>query len=145
MIPLYDTIPSRHPAVANWLRIGAHVLVFMYQLSPADPPLLRVLFFWPLFVQVPALFFLCYWLLVQVMSRELTAADRDTDAGRRLVELLSEGRITHDDRITAGVARDLGLPVPEDMPREFGRLMGLYPQRPAVECISAPYRKADER
>ncbi|WAS93808.1 SDH family Clp fold serine proteinase [Nannocystis punicea] len=86
---------------------------------------------------------------IRELVRELTAADRDTETGRRLVELLSEGHFTHDYPITAGAARDLGLPVSEDMPPEFMRLMGLYPQptrqRPAVEYIPSPYRKVDER
>lgn len=83
------------------------------------------------------------------LVRELTADDHDQEAGRRLVELLSEGHFTHDYPITVGAARDLKLPVSEDMPPEFMKLMGLYPQptrqRPAVEYIPYPYRKPDER
>lgn len=86
---------------------------------------------------------------IRELVRELTAGDQDAEAGRRLVELLSEGHFTHDYPITASAARELGLPVSEDMPQEFMRLMGLYPQptrqRPAVEFIPSPYRKADER
>lgn len=51
MIPLYDTIPSRYPAVANWLLIGVHVLVFMLLLGLPELPLLTVLF---TFGMVPA-------------------------------------------------------------------------------------------
>lgn len=33
MIPLYDTIPSRQPAIAVWLLVGVHVLVFLAELG----------------------------------------------------------------------------------------------------------------
>jgi len=33
MLPLYDTIPGRHPAIAVWSLIGVHVLVFIVELG----------------------------------------------------------------------------------------------------------------
>lgn len=44
MLPLYDTIPSRYPAVANWLLIGVHVLVFMFEVSLPEPALMQLVF-----------------------------------------------------------------------------------------------------
>lgn len=65
------------------------------------------------------------------------------DRARILAELLSEGHWTHDYPIEVEEARQLGLPVGGDMPREVYGLMNLYPQqaqrRPSVEFIPAPY------
>jgi ClpP class serine protease len=66
------------------------------------------------------------------------------DKARELATTLSEGRWTHDYPISASEARDLGLPVSEEMPKEIYTLMDLYPQaaqrRPSVEFIPTPYR-----
>lgn len=51
MLPLYDTIPSRYPAVANWLLIGVHVLVFMFEVGLPEPALMQLVF---TFGMVPA-------------------------------------------------------------------------------------------
>lgn len=68
------------------------------------------------------------------------------DKARELATALSEGRWTHDYPISASEARDLGLPVAEEMPKEIYALMDLYPQaaqrRPSVEFIPTPYRPA---
>lgn len=61
-----------------------------------------------------------------------------------LAETLATGTWTHDYPITVKEARELGLPVSTDMPKEVYELMNLYPQtaqrRPSVEYIPAPYR-----
>lgn len=86
---------------------------------------------------------------VRALVRELVADDRDPDAAQHLAELLTEGHWTHDYPITPAAARTLGLPVSEDMPPEFMRLMGLYPQptrqRPSVEYLPHQYRREPPR
>lgn len=86
---------------------------------------------------------------VAALVAELVADGHEPDQARRLVALMSEGHWTHDYPITAAAARELGLPVSENMPQDFVRLMGLYPQptrqRPAVEYLPLPYRKPESR
>jgi ClpP class serine protease len=59
-----------------------------------------------------------------------------------LSRTLSEGRWTHDHPITFDEAKNLGLNVKTDMPREFYQLMSLYPQpvkrQPTVEYLPVP-------
>ena len=68
---------------------------------------------------------------------------------KALAEKLSSGCWTHDYPISAGEAREMGLPVSEDMPKEIYTLMDLYPQagqrRPSVEFIPTPYRPSPGR
>ncbi len=63
---------------------------------------------------------------------------------RQVAKKLSEGHWTHDYPISVEEAREMGLPVSEDMPKEIYALMDLYPQaaqrRPSVEYIPTPYR-----
>jgi len=70
------------------------------------------------------------------------------EQAREVAKALSEGRWTHDYPISFGQAKDLGLPVSDEMPKEVYALMDLYPQssqrRPSVEFIPMPYR-APER
>ncbi len=60
-----------------------------------------------------------------------------------LAKTLSEGRWTHDYPIDFEQAKDLGLPVNDQVPKEIYDLMELYPQagqrRPSVEFIPVPY------
>lgn len=65
---------------------------------------------------------------------------------------LSQGTWTHDYPILPDAARELGLPVSTDLPKEIRQLMALYPQparrQPSVEYIPLPYRapaKGDDR
>jgi ClpP class serine protease len=59
-----------------------------------------------------------------------------------LIDAVTSGQWTHDYPITAGHARELGLPIMDDLPREVYELMRLYPQpgkgRPSVEYIPLP-------
>jgi ClpP class serine protease len=61
-----------------------------------------------------------------------------------LAKWFSEGRWTHDYPINFEEARDMGLPVRDQMPTEIYELMDYYPQakqqRPGVEFIPIPYR-----
>lgn len=74
----------------------------------------------------------------------LRANRMDEQRARGIAEQLSKGCWTHDYPISAGEAREMGLPVTEDMPKEIYALMDLYPQagqrRPSVEFIPTPYR-----
>jgi len=66
------------------------------------------------------------------------AADKAAQTGKAL----TEGRWTHDFPITAKAARELGLKVNTDMPKEVYSLMDLYPQapgkRPTVLYVEPP-------
>ncbi len=61
-----------------------------------------------------------------------------------LAELLSQGTWTHDHPISWDEAKEMGLPIRTDMPREFYELMALFPQpvrrEPSVEYIPIPRR-----
>ncbi len=74
----------------------------------------------------------------------LRGNEMEESRAQELAKQLSEGCWTHDYPISAGEARELGLPVSEDMPKEIYALMDLYPQsgqrRPSVEFIPTPYR-----
>jgi ClpP class serine protease len=65
------------------------------------------------------------------------------DKALELAKSLSSGRWTHDYPITFELAKSLGLPVVDNVPREIYSLMGLYPQsgqrRPSVEFVPVPY------
>ena len=65
------------------------------------------------------------------------------DQARALALTLSDGRWTHDYPISPEQAKELGMPVSHDMPRDVYALMDLYPQsglrRPSVEFIPGPY------
>ncbi|RLG42772.1 MAG: hypothetical protein DRO05_00150 [Thermoproteota archaeon] len=74
------------------------------------------------------------WLLEDKMSKE-----RAEDVAK----ILTEGRWTHDYPITYEMAKELGLPVRDDVPPEVYALMELYPQPivrrvPTVEFMPAP-------
>ncbi len=60
-----------------------------------------------------------------------------------IAKMLSEGRWTHDYPIDFEQAKEMGLPVNEQMLKEVYELMELYPQsglrRPSVEFIPTPY------
>jgi len=65
----------------------------------------------------------------------------DSEA-ERLAEILSQGTWTHDHPITWQEAKELGLPIKTDMPKEIYQLMSLFPQpikrEPSVEFLPIP-------
>ncbi len=71
------------------------------------------------------------------------------DQAERVATMLSTGVWTHDYPITVREARELGLPVSTEMPKEIYRIMALYPQtaqrRPSVEYIPLPRSREPER
>lgn len=77
--------------------------------------------------------------------RDLVGDRRPPEEAERIATTLSDGRWTHDFPIRLQRARDLGLPVREDIPEGVHDLMSLYPQaaqrRPSVEFIPVPYRE----
>ncbi len=79
--------------------------------------------------------------------RELLSGRFDDPEAERLAVLLSEGRWTHDYPIRLEEAKELGLPVSDDVPELVYELMTLYPRRsqrrPSVEFIPTPYRARD--
>jgi ClpP class serine protease len=74
----------------------------------------------------------------------LLAKHVSEEKAEELATELSEGRWTHDYPISAAQAKEMGLPIAEDVPEEVYDLMDLYPQpgqrRPGVEFIPIPYR-----
>lgn len=64
---------------------------------------------------------------LQSAARELLSGTVSENAAISIAEQLSSGRWTHDYPINYGEARDLGLPVSNDMPPEIMQLMALFP------------------
>ncbi len=79
---------------------------------------------------------------VQEFIYELTKDKLGEEKARELAQKLTEGRWTHDYPITFEKAKELGLPVKENVPEEVYTLMELYPQapthKPGVEYIPYP-------
>ncbi|MCS7198146.1 MAG: hypothetical protein NZ930_05665, partial [Candidatus Bipolaricaulota bacterium] len=73
---------------------------------------------------------------------ELLAGRYPEDQARELARKLSEGHWTHDYPITYEKAKELGLRVRSDIPKEFLHLMALYPQpvrhQAGVEYLPIP-------
>lgn len=65
------------------------------------------------------------------------------DKAENLADLLSSGVWTHDYPISVSDAKEMGLPVSTEMPKEVYQLMSLFPQagrgRPSVLYIPMPY------
>ncbi|MHC1603819.1 MAG: SDH family Clp fold serine proteinase [Candidatus Syntropharchaeales archaeon] len=61
-----------------------------------------------------------------------------------IADALTTGKWTHDYPITLEHAKELGIPVRDELPEEVYALMELYPQppgrRPSVEYVPLPYR-----
>lgn len=83
---------------------------------------------------------------VRRAAKELLHRRLPEDQADALAEKLSTGTWTHDYPISAEEAKELGLPVNTDMPREVLELMALYPQpasgRPSgVEYLPVPRQR----
>jgi ClpP class serine protease len=65
---------------------------------------------------------------VKQSARELLERKMPADRAEPLAEKLSTGTWTHDYPIFATTAKELGLPVSTDMPKEVLELLSLYPQ-----------------
>lgn len=79
---------------------------------------------------------------IEAEATELLTDPLPRERAAEVARTLSEGRWTHDYPISARAARELGLPVGTDMPREIIELMALYPQpvrtAPTVEYLPGP-------
>ncbi len=79
------------------------------------------------------------------IKKILTANNYSEESVEKISKTLSEGRWTHDYPITFEEAKELGLNVSSDMPKEIYNLMELYPQnpamRPSVQYVPMPYKK----
>ncbi|MDW7998553.1 MAG: ATP-dependent Clp protease proteolytic subunit, partial [Thermodesulfovibrio sp.] len=73
---------------------------------------------------------------------EIISRSHPQEKAREIAEKLVSGKWTHDYPISAEEAKNLGLPVSTNMPKEIMLLMNLYPQpvRQSVEYI--PVRKS---
>lgn len=81
---------------------------------------------------------------VKACVRQLLTRSISDQKAASVAELLATGAWTHDFPISAEVAKELGLNVSTDMPREILQLMALFPQplrsAPSVEYIPVPRR-----
>jgi ClpP class serine protease len=81
---------------------------------------------------------------VQALVTEILIESKQmpADKAAQTAKALTEGRWTHDFPITARLARELGLRINTDMPRDVYALMDLYPQapgkRPSVLYVEPP-------
>ncbi|HOF03201.1 MAG TPA: ATP-dependent Clp protease proteolytic subunit [Atribacterota bacterium] len=79
------------------------------------------------------------------LKRLLTENKCSEEKAENIARILTEGRWTHDYPIKFEEAKELGLCVSTDMPKEIYELMDLYPQRPgmrpSVQYIPVPYKK----
>lgn len=77
---------------------------------------------------------------------QLLASRLGTKSAAELAKTLTSGRWTHDYAITADEARDLGLPVSVQLPKEVLDLLALYPQpileMPSVEYLPSPHSRS---
>jgi ClpP class serine protease len=80
---------------------------------------------------------------VEQSVRHLLTKHLPVESAEQVAHTLACGTWTHDYPITVAEARNLGLAVSTNMPREVFELMQLFPQtaqrRPSVEYIPLPY------
>jgi ClpP class serine protease len=85
---------------------------------------------------------------IQDFMASLLRERLDPEPAKHLVASLTEGRWTHDYPIPSSQAKNLGLPVRNELPEEVYALMSLYPQprqmRPSVQFVPIPYRREAE-
>jgi ClpP class serine protease len=85
---------------------------------------------------------------VKHAARELIVRRLPAEQAETLADKLSRGTWTHDYPIRPGEARELGLPVSTDMPKQVLELMALYPQpvraQRAVEYLPTPRQREPE-
>ncbi len=78
------------------------------------------------------------------IKKILLANNYSEESSERLSQVLTEGKWTHDYPIAFEEAKEMGLNVSSEMPKEIYELMDLYPQspsmRPSVQYIPLPYR-----
>jgi len=79
------------------------------------------------------------------VKKLLTENNCTEEKAQKIAQTLTEGRWTHDYPIKFEEAKELGLCVSSEMPKEIYELMDLYPQnpgkRPSVQYIPIPYKR----
>jgi ClpP class serine protease len=79
---------------------------------------------------------------------DLLDDNMDPQKAEELATILSSGTWTHDYPLTVRQARELGLPISTELPKQIIQLMTLYPQtaqrRPTVEYIPSPRSREPE-
>jgi len=79
------------------------------------------------------------------VKKLLTENNCVEEKAQKIAQTLTEGRWTHDYPIKFEEAKELGLCVSSEMPKEIYELMDLYPQnpgkRPSVQYIPIPYKR----
>ena len=80
---------------------------------------------------------------------ELLRDRMDEADAEQISNVLTSGKWTHDYAITLKEAKELGLPVNDEMPKEFLHLLQLYPQpvrrQPTVEYVPVPRKSTPSR
>jgi len=78
-------------------------------------------------------------------ARRILEQRLEVHAADDLANKLTRGNWTHDYPILFEEAKELGLPVSEDMPDKIYEFMGLFPQasrqQPSVQYVPVPYRR----
>jgi ClpP class serine protease len=88
---------------------------------------------------------------VKQAARDLLAQRLPHEQAEALAEKLSTGTWTHDYPIFPSVAKELGLPISTDMPKDVMELMTLYPQpvntqgRSGVEYLPGPRERPNRQ
>jgi len=86
---------------------------------------------------------------VKASVRQLLGHKMSAEKAEELSSILSTGKWTHDYPITFEEARDLGLPVSNEMPEKILRLLQLYPQpvrrQRTVEYLPQPRRASRQQ
>lgn len=72
---------------------------------------------------------------IREAARELLHGHLPAHQAEALAKVLSTGKWTHEHPIPHGLAKELGLPVSADIPREVVELMRLYPQPTAAPSL----------
>jgi ClpP class serine protease len=84
---------------------------------------------------------------VRETATSILAAHHEPEQAAQIAETLSSGQWTHDYPISVSEARNIGLRVSTEVPRQVYDLMVLHPQsgqrRPSVEYIPTPYVPED--
>jgi len=84
---------------------------------------------------------------VRSFVKDILTGKVEPEKADKIATTLTEGRWTHDYPITYEEAKKIGLPVSLGLPDEVYQLMDLYPQttqqRPSVQYIPVPYKKAE--
>jgi ClpP class serine protease len=84
---------------------------------------------------------------VSEFVKTIVSGARSEEEAQKVARAVTEGRRTHDHPIFFEEAREMGIKVSSDMPKEVYQLMDLFPQavqqRPSVQYIPIPYKSGN--